>query len=116
MREEVLEDQFVQVLGRLRFDDEVLDWARLALQASHAGEQQEHKAAISRLDPEYKRLGERIDAMYIDKLDGRIDAAFFDRKSAEWRAAQNRCLRDLAHHQHAACSILSYRTARGIRE
>ncbi len=37
VREKVLEDQFAQVLvGRLRFDNEVLDWARMALQASHA--------------------------------------------------------------------------------
>ncbi|MCY4008008.1 MAG: recombinase family protein [Rhodobacteraceae bacterium] len=106
VREEVLEDQFAQVLGRLRFDDEVLDWARLALQASHAEEQQEHQAAISRLDAECTRLGERIDAMYIDKLDGRIDGAFFDRKSAEWRAAQNRCLREIAHHQQAGPSYI----------
>src|SRR5262249_15978783 len=28
--------------------------------------------------------------MYLDKLDGRINAAFYDRKSAEWRAEQER--------------------------
>jgi site-specific DNA recombinase len=33
--------------------------------------------------------------MYVDKLDGRIDNAFFDRKSAEWRAEQDRILRDI---------------------
>ena len=76
------------------------------MQASHAEEQQEHQEAISRLDAECTRLGERIDAMYIDKLDGRIDGAFFDRKSAEWRAAQNRCLREIAHHQQAGPSYI----------
>jgi hypothetical protein len=28
--------------------------------------------------------------MYIDKLDGRIDAAFSDRNAAQWRAEQDR--------------------------
>ena len=26
--------------------------------------------------------------MYLDKLDGRIDAGFFDQKAAEWRRQQ----------------------------
>jgi hypothetical protein len=39
--------------------------------------------------------------MYLDKLDGRIDAGFFDSKSAEWRAEQNRLLRDVETHQGA---------------
>ncbi len=39
--------------------------------------------------------------MYVDKLDGRIDVAFFDRMSVQWRDEQARCLRDIEHHQTA---------------
>ena len=39
--------------------------------------------------------------MYMDKLDGRIDAEFFDRKAAEFRAGQRRVRRDLDAHQVA---------------
>ena len=39
--------------------------------------------------------------MYLDKLDGRVDAAFFDRKAAEWRAEQDRLLRLIEEHQAA---------------
>ena len=39
--------------------------------------------------------------MYLDKLDGRIATAFFDSAPAEWRAGQDRVLRDVATH-HAA--------------
>jgi hypothetical protein len=49
----------------------------------------------------YRHLQNRIDAMYLDKLDGRIDAAFFDNKSAQWRAEQDRLLRNVATHQGA---------------
>jgi site-specific DNA recombinase len=38
VREEVLEQQLTAMLGRLRFDGEVLEWVRQALQASHADE------------------------------------------------------------------------------
>jgi site-specific DNA recombinase len=39
--------------------------------------------------------------MYVDKLDSRIDAAFFDRKAAEWRAEQDRLLRAIEDHRTA---------------
>ena len=48
--------QFTELLGRLNFDDEVLEWVREALHASHADERREHEEAIKRLQAEYKRL------------------------------------------------------------
>ena len=83
------------------FDDEVLDWVRDALHASHADERREHEATIRRHQAEYKRLQDRIHAMYVDKLDGLIDTAFFDKMSNQWREEQNRCLREIERHQSA---------------
>ncbi len=73
VREEALEAQFTELLGRLKFDDEVLEWVRDALHASHADERREHEEAIRRHQAEYKRLQDRINAMYVDKLDGLVD-------------------------------------------
>ncbi len=39
--------------------------------------------------------------MYIDKLDGKIDADFFDRKAAEWRLEQSRILSAIEDHDKA---------------
>jgi hypothetical protein len=39
--------------------------------------------------------------MYLDKLDGRIDNEFFDRKAAEFRSEQSRLMRDIQAHQSA---------------
>src|SRR5512132_2000371 len=75
VREEVLERQFADLLGRLTFDDEVLDWVREALRQSHADEKRDHEEAIARLQTQYDRLQNRLHAMYVDKLDGRIDTA-----------------------------------------
>ena len=44
--------------------------------------------------------------MYVDKLDGRIDAPFFDKMSAEWRAEQDRCQREIDRHQEADTSYM----------
>ncbi|MER8524065.1 MULTISPECIES: hypothetical protein [unclassified Mesorhizobium] len=39
--------------------------------------------------------------MYLDKLDGRIDNAFYDRMSAQWRVEQARLLREIERHGEA---------------
>ena len=106
MREEALEAQFTELLGRLRFDDEVLEWVRDALHASHADERREHEEAIKRHQAEYNRLNDRIHAMYVDKLDGLVDAAFYDRMSNQWREEQARCQREIERHQSADKSYL----------
>jgi site-specific DNA recombinase len=106
VREEVLEEKFGALLSRLTFDDEILDWVRDALNDSHADEWREHEAAIKRLRSEYDRLQNRMHAAYVDKLDGTIDAAFFEKMSEEWRVEQDRCLRDIERHQVADQSYL----------
>ena len=106
VREEVIGQQFSELLGRLSFDEEILAWVRDALHASHADEKREHEAAIGRLRAECDRLQSRMHAMYVDKLDGKVDPAFFDRMSAEWRAKQDRCLREIERHQAADRSYL----------
>jgi DNA invertase Pin-like site-specific DNA recombinase len=106
VREEALEAQFTELLGSLRFDDEVLEWVRDALHTSHADERREHEEAIKRHQAEYKRLNDRIHAMYVDKLDGLVDTAFFEKMSNQWREEQNRCQREIERHQNADESYL----------
>jgi hypothetical protein len=90
VREEEISKQFSQLLGQFRFDDAILEWVKNALRESHAVERQEQAEAVERLVDTRQRLQSRIDAMYLDKLDGRITADFFDAKSAEWRSQQDR--------------------------
>ena len=106
VREEALEEQFSAMLDQLRFDDEVLEWVREALHASHSDERIEHETAVKRLQREYDRLQARIDAMYIDKLDGKIGGDFYDRMAGEWRKDQSRCLIDIERHQKAQESYM----------
>src|SRR5262249_6772894 len=107
VREETLEAQFTEMLSRLKFDDEVLEWVREALHASHADERREHEEAIRRHQAEYKRLDQRVHAMYVDKLDGLVDATFFERMSNQWSEEQNRCLREIERLQAADWSYMN---------
>ena len=101
VREEALEQQFTAMLGQLRFDNKVLEWVHEALHASHAGERREHEEAIARLQAEHGRLGERISAMYVDKLDGKVSGEFFEEMSGNWREEQRRLQRDIERHEEA---------------
>ena len=100
-REEVLSGQFADVLKGLTFDEEILGWLKEALRESHGDEKRFHEEAIGRLRADYDRLQNRLDAMYADKLDGKVDEAFFDRKAAEWRSEQTRLLHSVQEHQSA---------------
>lgn len=102
----LLEERFAELLDRLRFDDEVLAWVSQALRVSHGDEKQHHDDAIRRIQAEYDRLQNRIVAMDVDKLDGRIDTDFFDRKAAEWREEQRKCLALSSEHQDANQTFL----------
>lgn len=101
VREEVLEEKFTELLGQLQWKDELVVWARDALRESHEDEQTFHEEAVTRLQGEYNRLQRRIEEMYLDKLDGRVDAAFFDAKSEEWREAQAEIHRQIEQHTNA---------------
>lgn len=107
VREEVLEEQFSDLLSRLVFDEEILEWVRDALHSSHAQQIQEHERTIVRLRAEHARLQKRVHQAYADKLDGRIDAATFDEMAGEWRAEQARCLAEIERHETADWSYVT---------
>ena len=96
-----MEEQFTDLLKGLVFDEEVIDWVREALRESHADEQQLRSEAVARLQAQHALLQRRFDTMYEDKLDGRVDEAFFDRKAAEWRAERARLLQVMEAHNSA---------------
>jgi site-specific DNA recombinase len=102
VREEVLQGQFVALLEKLNFDDSVLALITKALRESFGDEKREHNEAIARLRAEWDRLQRRLEALYIDKLDGSIDADFYQRMKFQWRDEQDRCQRDIDRHTDAS--------------
>lgn len=106
VREEVVEKEFSELLQRMRFDEEVVPWVIKALRESHADEVREHEAAIARLQDEQGRLRRRIQEMYIDKLDGKVDPAFYHRMACEWQVQLDRSMDEMQRHQSADRSYL----------
>ncbi len=101
VREEEIARQFGVALRNIQMDNEVLEWIITALKESHGDEKRYHDEMIAKLQKQDQILQDRIDAMYIDKLDGKIHQDLYDRKSNEWRADQAHILREIENHQDA---------------
>jgi len=106
VREEEMARQFGEALRAIQMDREVLEWVVTALKESHGDEKRYHDEMIAKLQKEYRKLQERIDAMYVDKQDGKVSQEFFDRKNNEWHAEQADILRKIEKHQNANCSYM----------
>jgi len=84
VRQEILEEQFNEVVKRISLDETQKEWLINALKITSQDEQEYHKERIENLTQQAKQLRERIDKIYIDKLDGKIDEAFWLSKHNEW--------------------------------
>ncbi|MHA3790453.1 recombinase family protein [Rhizorhabdus wittichii] len=97
IRQEVLDERFEALLGRLQLDDEVFGLLRDALKESHADEKAEREETRSRLLHEADELQKRLDIIYLDKVESRISAEYHDRIVRPWREQRARVIRDLEH-------------------
>lgn len=111
VREEELAAQFGEALKAIRLDGDVLAWMISALKSGHADQKRYHNEMISTLQREYTKLQNRIDQMYVDKLDGKIEQSFHDQMNTEWRQEQSAVLRKMESHQTANTSYID----QGIR-
>jgi len=101
VREEELERQFGKIFKQFQFSEKVFNWTREALQLSQKEKAEFHNKAIEKLNAQYLKLQNRIDQMYLDKLDGEVEEAFYIKHMKEWREDQKRLQRDISEHQSA---------------
>jgi site-specific DNA recombinase len=106
VREEVLAEKFAHFLRQLRLDDHAFQMIRQALHESLDDKQRERTEAMDKLQAEADRLQKRIEALYVDKLDGQIDDGFYRRMQTQWRDERDRCLRDIVRHHEADDSYI----------
>ena len=100
-REESITDQFAELLKGFRLDDDIKGFLTKALRQSHTDEKRFHDEALARLTAEHEQLQNRLDQMYVDKLDGKISVSFYERKAGEWRAEQDRIAEAMRDHRRA---------------
>jgi site-specific DNA recombinase len=89
-REESLTNCLAERLRELVIGPEMIEWLRDELVNSDLTEQAAREQALRRYLADLDRLQKRLDTLYDDRLDGRIDTDRYDRKSAEIYADQQR--------------------------
>lgn len=89
-REENLMSCFAQRLRELVVGPEMIEWLRDELVNSDLTEQAAREQAQRRYQADLDRLQKRLDTLYEDRLDGRIDAGRYDQKAGEIQEDQQR--------------------------
>src|SRR5262249_31532593 len=77
--------ELTRTLKQLEIAPATMSWLASVVTESDKTEAGAREQALKQLKAERDRLQARIETMYLDRLDGRISAAFFDEKSKEWR-------------------------------
>ena len=85
VREEVLAERFGAVLQEMAIEPRILEWVAQALRSGHEDEKRFRDEAVARLERDQRTLQDRLDSAYVDKVDGRINNAYFERMAAKWR-------------------------------
>ncbi len=98
----VRDDAYRTLLG-VRGVAEAGNVTYLTMQIGHAGG--DVRVMLVGFEP-HKRLADRISAMYVDKLDGKIGGDFYDRFAGEWREEQLRLQREIDRHEAAEQSYM----------
>ena len=89
-REEELGKRFSDQLRGLVIPPAVMEWLQEEIIASDLNEREAQAQALRRFQTEMERLQTRLDVLYEDRLDGRIDIQTYDRKASEIRMQQQR--------------------------
>jgi site-specific DNA recombinase len=106
-REEILERQFAEGLRELVIPRPILDWLQEELVAGDVSERSAREQSVRRDQAELNRLQNRLEVLYDDRLDARIDAGTYDKKAGEIRQQQDRLRVRLAEAQSAALPPVS---------
>lgn len=89
LREERIEDEFLAALRAIKLSPEILNWTRDALLESAKDEALFRKEQMSNLTARFQKLDSFIELSYVDRLEGRLEPAEWERKTESWKREQS---------------------------
>lgn len=101
VREEVVLDQVSQLFASLKLPDRIVEQVKEALRKGQQHKINYHQNALKTIDNEYQLYQNRLDEMYLDKLDGRITSNDYDKLVAEFKQKQRELDDKRAEHTDA---------------
>jgi site-specific DNA recombinase len=101
IREEELIKRLGEVVKRIQVDPKVIDWIREALKLSHKDEKEFHETQIKNLQVQHDKLQNRLEKIYIDKLDETVTDEFYNKMKRQWKKEKEEIFRQIEKHQDA---------------
>ncbi len=101
-REEAINSQIITFLDEVTpMETETIETVAETLRASHTEEIAYHNQVISGLNRRYQALQERLDTLYIDKLDKRITPEKWEELDARFRKELEDTKQEITRHEHS---------------
>jgi site-specific DNA recombinase len=98
LRQEVIETQFGELLKSIKLSPQETENVYQGMKESLKDKMEYHNEAIKTLEQKIAILQKRIDAAYIDKIDGQIPEAFWRDQTDRWlKEKEDAAFRLLAH-------------------
>lgn len=108
IRSEVLEDQILEKLEALQLPSPKLaQWVEKALKESHVQKTEYHNSTMAELSRQQVMIQQRIDALYDDKLDGKISLEFYNKKIEQYNKQLFEASAAVQLHQSASVDYLA---------
>jgi DNA invertase Pin-like site-specific DNA recombinase len=84
IRQEAISEQFEEAVKKINLNNEQKGWLIEALKQSNVDEKEYHTKKIKQLNAECQKWRDRINQIYMDKLDGKITEEFWQEKHNNW--------------------------------
>lgn len=107
VKQEYLDEAFEHIVKNIHITDDALSLIKKSLIESHKDEADYHNRQISALNANYRLLKQRIDKIYIDKLDGKISENFYEEKVADWQKEAEEVSEKIERHKNADVNYLT---------
>ena len=101
LRQEVIDNLFTQLFEKIYIPEEIKLIILENLRKSFADKVTYHNNLIEQLNQQIKRIQNRIDQAYLDKLDGKISESFWQNKTEDWTIEKETLYRKLQETEKA---------------
>ncbi len=102
VRQERVEEQLLPYLDEITIKNpRVLEWVKKAMKESHSDEIAYNSSARDELNKRFESVQRRLEALYDDKLDGKIPEDFYQRKFKQFMEEKDQIMSALKRHDGA---------------
>jgi site-specific DNA recombinase len=108
VKEPEVEEQLLSGFDNLKLKNQrIVEWLKKALKESHQDEIEYHNSTVGELQTRYEAIQRRMDKLYDDKLDEKINQEFYSRKFKQYSEEKDELTETIKRHSTASTGYLN---------